>query len=545
MSKIGDVIVKLLLKSDEYDKGLGKAKKSTESFGKDMVKGFGRVAGAVTAVVGAIAGISKVLEKVSSYNQTFGDKWQSMCAGMKGAWNEVATSVATLDFSGLISRMREAASVARDLYSAVDAMGEVTTAYNIASAEEAKHLAQLRVEMNDPNASYDARIKAANEYLAISKKLADMPLFGLGKVEDATITKYMSKMGYDFSGKTQKQIDAAKKSYVDFFKWLGTQQGLSALDRIQNADAANGELARASQALMNKGVNQNWVTWLKTYADRMNDENRTELESAIVAFLKADADYDIDTRKVQNLLNTLEYNKSKKGAGSGKPEKDPIKKKADELRASMEEFKPLVMDASKLLNGVGAVAQDMPDLITDEWLQRQQEQAAKMSAWLEDLVYKTDTVASDLGNAVQNGIVSAIDELAEALGSGEGIDGGAVVKALLSPLADACISAGLLIMTSGEAIEALRESLLSGLATGGISAIAAGAGLMAVGAAAKVGLAAIGSGKSSGSGYSTAAASGSADTQNIESELTIFVKGTIKGSDIVIAGNKTVSSWAR
>ena len=171
-----------------------------------------------------------------------------------------------------------------------------------------------------------------------------------------------------------------------------------------------------------------------------------------------------------------------------------------------------------------------------------------MQRFLEEMKEKCTQASQEIGNAVQSGIVASIDVLTEAIGSGEDIDGGAVVKALLSPLADACISAGLLIMTTGEAVEALRDSLLSGLVTGGISAIAAGATLIAVGAAAKIGLAAIGSGQTAGSATaSSAAASSSAGntTQTIQSELTINVRGTLKGSDIVISGQRTVNSWGR
>jgi len=65
MSKIGDVIVKMLLKSDDYEKGLARSKKSTQSFAKTITKGFTAAIGQVTALIAAIAGIAKALDKVS------------------------------------------------------------------------------------------------------------------------------------------------------------------------------------------------------------------------------------------------------------------------------------------------------------------------------------------------------------------------------------------------------------------------------------------------------------------------------------------------
>ena len=555
MSKIGDVIVKMLLKSDDYEKGLARSKKSTQSFAKTITKGFTAAIGQVTALIAAIAGIAKALNKVSKANQTFGDKWASFTTGLKGAWDEFARSVASMDFSHLFSRLHEASQAARELYDAVDGMGEIMTAYNISSAKQAKHLAQLRVEMNNQNLSLDERIAKAKEYLRISKQLESMPLRGLSRVSDATITKTMTQMGYRFEGLTKKQIESAKKSFVQFFEWLGTEAGEKAYKKINAAydggkGVASGKYARTFQAMDYRGEapgGQQWLIWLKEYAEKVSDEDRKALEDAIVQFYQADAAFDESTRRVQSLLNTLEYNRdhpSGKGGGESKASKArDIKAEAAAMRAAFEELGKL----PDLPAIVGKVSYEMPDIISDEWLRRQQEQADKMKAWLDELKAKCEDAAYDITNAVQSGIVNSIDVLAEAIGSGEDIDGGAVVKALLSPLADACISAGILIMTTGKAVEALRDSLLSGLVTGGISAIAAGAALIAVGAAAKIGLAAIGSGQSSGSATSTAAtpSTGGNSTQTIQSELTINVKGTLKGSDIVISGQRTVNSWNR
>ena len=92
-------------------------------------------------------------------------------------------------------------------------------------------------------------------------------------------------------------------------------------------------------------------------------------------------------------------------------------------------------------------------------------------------------------------------------------------------------------------MEACKKALES---LNGYAAIAAGVALIAVGAAAKSGLSALAKGGTSTtttSGYGGSA--GSASTQNIETEMTIHVEGRISGSDIVLAGQKTVNAWNR
>ena len=152
---------------------------------------------------------------------------------------------------------------------------------------------------------------------------------------------------------------------------------------------------------------------------------------------------------------------------------------------------------------------------------------------------KVEDISNGFASALQNGMLDALDELAVAIGTGEW-DTGAMLKALVTPLADMAISAGVIISGLGEAIEAMKTSLTS---LQGPVAIAAGAALIAAGVAAKAGLAAIarngGSGSTSGSagnpytyagGYGTAAAGAGYGGQ-----IELSANVTVKGQDIQIA----------
>ena len=152
---------------------------------------------------------------------------------------------------------------------------------------------------------------------------------------------------------------------------------------------------------------------------------------------------------------------------------------------------------------------------------------------------KVEDISNGFASALQNGMLDALDELAVAIGSGEW-DTGAMLKALVTPLADMAISAGVIVSGLGEAIQAMKTSLTT---LQGPVAIAAGAALIAAGVAAKAGLAAIarngGSGSTSGSagnpytyagGYGAAAA-GAGYGGQIELSGSV----TVKGQDIQIA----------
>lgn len=72
MGKIGDLWVKLKLKSDEYKKGLDEAQSKTRSF-SDKIKSLSVTAAAVWGAIGAAA-TKMALDFVKS-SQTMGDQW--------------------------------------------------------------------------------------------------------------------------------------------------------------------------------------------------------------------------------------------------------------------------------------------------------------------------------------------------------------------------------------------------------------------------------------------------------------------------------------
>ena len=154
-----------------------------------------------------------------------------------------------------------------------------------------------------------------------------------------------------------------------------------------------------------------------------------------------------------------------------------------------------------------------------------------------------------LNNAIQSGLSGSLGELANAIAGVNGANISSVVKALLSPLADACISAGLLVMGVGKAVEAFKTSLLT---LQGPAAIAAGAALVAVGVAAKAGLAAIGKGAKGGSGaYGNNAVTSysggyGVNTNNYAQAASSYtLTTTLKGQDLLLAIQRTENNNRR
>lgn len=201
-----------------------------------------------------------------------------------------------------------------------------------------------------------------------------------------------------------------------------------------------------------------------------------------------------------------------------------------------------VEEKNKLEKNLASYSFD-PTLYKDK-IQQFKEQAAEV-----------DQVANSIHQTITNTMVSGFQALADGLAGISDMDAGQAIASLLKPLADVAITAGTIIMTTGEAIEGLKKSLFG---FNGISAIAAGAILVGIGVAARAGLSAIASsgGSSGSSSYSpNTSFSGGSSYSGVSSQygyasyraqsVDVNVTGRISGQDIVLASDKYLKNKSR
>lgn len=570
MSKIGDLWVRLGLKKEDYTKGLEDAKKETASFGESVKTMGGKVKVAYAAIAGAVVAVFNAVRSLAQQNQALGDAWNRTAAGMAASWDAFKTSIAAMDFSHLLSNLREANRLARDLYDARDAMGEIGTSYDIAYSDQLKTINQLRVRLQDMNLSDQERIKAGQQLLDIYRKLEENPTRGLLNVSDAELNTMAQKLGYNLSGASEEAMAATRREVKDFFVWLGTAQGeaynaaaQTVAKRPLGIDSALGQTFMRNAA--NNGM-ERFAQLAVAYNKNVNDKQREAMAQAIRAYGEQDARYDAETRRIQTMMNSIRHQSASgsgaaTGAGAGtqasvdlfQQELDLIRKESTELAQVRAEDEAIAAEADaayqawREMNGM-----EPPKLWDDDMtaaLERGLEASRQMGEEMDELKQKaldlSEAFAQNLVTAIEDGLVGAFDALAEVLG---GVSEGGmenIAKALLEPLADMAIKAGTLIMMSGTAIDALKESLVGFF---GGSAVAAGLALVGVGIAAKAGLAALGN-RGSNAGTVSSFASGGGDYTRAggvsTAELTVNVVGTIKGSDIILSGANTLKDWNR
>lgn len=555
MSKIGDLFVKLGLKKDDYSRGLKEAGNETQSFGS-VVKGIAsKGAIAFAAITTAVAGVISAIKNLSVQNQALGDAWGRMSASMTASWDALKTSIASMDFTHFFSNMREAGRLARELYDASDALGEIGTSYDISLASQAKHIAELKVALRDVGSTDEQRLAAGRELVSIYDKLEKNPTRGLERFSDANLDVMAGKLGFNLKDATEGQIAATRKEVENFFVWLGTEAGEAFNSAYAAAYKDPSKMYAVTTTAQNFGLSDNYRTMLWNYQARVGDKDREAMAEAVVSAYRQQAKATEETSRIQTMMNSI---LAKDGGGSGGGTKEKT------LEEMQREYQQIAREAAAELAEVAAadaevaamadqMAADIGNTIPDYMTQYEQEMADGLKTWIDEtntmlerqayINEEAKKLSDEFTDAIVSGYVDGMQTLTDQLFGLEDVNPGAILQALLSPLADMVIQMGKLEMEAGVGMLAIKKGFTS---MNPYVMLAAGAALVMLGSAVKSGLGAIAQGGSS-AGYASTYSGGESGsgTQTIATEMTIYVEGRISGRDIVLSGQKTVSSWNR
>lgn len=164
-------------------------------------------------------------------------------------------------------------------------------------------------------------------------------------------------------------------------------------------------------------------------------------------------------------------------------------------------------------------------------------EAAKQ-AKIEEQAKKFEEAAERWKEAATEGFSAGCQEMMDQLFGLKEVNAGAVLQALLDPLADMAIKEGEILVAEGIGIEACKEALES---LNGYAAIAAGTALILIGSAAKAGLKALanshgGSNADTQSSYTYSGGRGVAGISQLNSgRMELSGTVTVKGQDLQIA----------
>lgn len=553
MGKIGDLWVKLGLKKQEFDRGMDNAEKRSEGFGSKL----GKLKGIGVAVWAAIGGaVLKVGADIVKSTNQMEDKWGMFVTKAKAGWQTFIRTLTNGDWSNFFENFKREVNAAAALQEVLDADTEIMNSIRIQKAQMADELARLEVVMRDTTRSYKDRADAAQQYLnkvlpiydkeiqrAEALKAAQYKAFLGGRYSDWIYRHKPNQATWDMALVEYGNLDPIINGRT-FNEIIGrylnpeshiTPFAVSETKHAQELQAVIGEYGQLVTWFVNK-FNEKFAgqfvadydatyellsTFFNQYEKNRNSEEAQALVDSVVGLEEAESAMNEETKRVQTTLAAMS---------------------AEAAKASQELIS--LREPLEALAGIEGKAElmNLPDIIPDDWLERNREKIDEALAEVKRLQDITDEINSQFENAVVYSLSGATQALADTIAGIEGMDAKQVLASLLQPFGDTMISLGEMLLAEGLGIEAFKESLKS--LNGGV-AIAAGLGLIALGSALSSGIRALADGGGSTSTGSYTGGSSTADVQNYTSELTIYVEGRISGSDIVLAGNKTINKWRR
>lgn len=544
MGKLGDLIVRLQLKHDDYKKGLKQAEKDTKGFSATL----GKIKGAGVAVWAAIgASVISFGKQLIKSSQTIGDAWNRMTSQIKAGWDVFVQSVGAWNWDNFIGRIKEATVAAKALTNALDAEFEVSNSIKLQKAAMAEELAELEVLARDQTKSYQERAAAAQKYLDMVKPLYDQELMLAKKLEDAHLGKFLAGSGLEDTAQVREDL---RKFLVDIGKIPTLLDDLAAkssaqktIDKGANAFGSNYKKLSAAYDVRNQmagklkdiqsGYQTDLVALFRAYNDMRGDEDAKPLVDAMIRAGEAAGAFNRETKRMQSELSTsLAQIGKQEGSGAD------VADKAAEVARIMEPLAKLPAITAP------ALQMNLPDIIPDDWLERNRDKIDAALAEAMRLQEVMMTINNSINEAIAGSLVGATQAIVDCLAGIEGADASQVLAALLQPFASTMTQLGEMLILEGIGIEAFKESLAS---LNPAVAIGAGVALVALGAALAAGISALGrtsSGTSSATS-SNAATSSNRGVETYEQEITVHVVGEIAGDKIVLAGQKTLNKWNR
>lgn len=545
MGKIGDLWVKLKLKADEYRKGLDDAKGQTKIF-SEGIKKLSTAAVAVWGMIGAAA-TKMALDFVKS-SQTMGDAWDIVMTQISTRWQQIRAElnrgIAEGGFKGfvkaLFSNTGEGAALeaGKALSQAKDAMTEIDYAFRLSMAQTEPKLHELYLKMMNSALSASDREAAAVDYRKTVEAIYAPRVKGLSDIMQKTVEQYLVIGGMDASRYSASQtIDLIKmmasdpqkveKEYNDFYKgYQNIGDTVSAnlvatMEAYYNAtNEMNSILKRAdrtAQTMQSTGLDD-LIKKLGTAGDAMTAfrtqvSEEAEVMAADEEFQKMADPYEDFAKSHAEILDRINH-------------KNQVF--ADLAQEAFKEAAQAVSDYAIEEQNSLDLADDAAQTALDN-LQKSQERAEEMNKALSD--------------AITAGLSDSVQAFTDMLVGLEGADASAILAALLQPFANTAKQLGEMLIVEGIGIKAFKESLKS---LNPYVALAAGATLVALGAALSSGIKALGSSAGSSSAMSSGGSSaGTPETSTINTEMTIYVKGKISGRDILISGEKSKKYYDR
>lgn len=417
---------------------------------------------------------------------------------MEAAWN-TRRVVATISEANKTAA--KATVYAKEIFDTTEAMKDKSIQWK----DNLAKVAELMLVASDKSKTTQARQEAVAAAIALQKKVSGEQIAMQQRLADNI------KAQNDLASSSVEDMDRQRNAYAAI---KDTSRELN--QRLREMTSLQNEIANSAAATAQK------------WRDGVN--KAVEAGMTEIAKFNAEMDKALEMRDKMAMDNIAAPLKSMSASLSGRADNGKGLMGGINLdESALKGLQQLTQFDTSAVDGL--LAKIDPSKLSDSF--------QRYYVFLDEMIKATDDANKALNDAIVGGISDSFQYLANCVAGLDEISGAGMMSALLTPLAEAAIKMGEIMVSAGLASEAFKSML-----TNPFTAIAAGAALIAVGAAAKAGLqAAINS--ATGTSYvassvaSSGYSNGNSGDRSWEREMTLRVTGTLQadGSKLVAVLN--------
>lgn len=334
MGKLGDLWVRLGLKSDDYKKGIDKAKNETKGFGSTLSK---MKAGALATWAAIGAGVIQFSRDFISATNTVGDAWARTMSSMKAAYHNVIADMTNYkpDFSSFrnffknewdwikstFGNAQEAGAAAAQMTAAFDAEFELAHSIRLQREQISGELNELYIKMRDTTLAPGVRKAASERYKALLQPLADAEIAVYSNMMDQASKAWQAGSGLSREYSTAEMTDffanygtnpeAMKAKYPELQSVYETRKGDAQnsviFDTATKLAAATNEMSRVDKEMgrvtlsINKQLAEQegaLVSLMSTLENELNDVLDEDIEEAVSSIEEAFNDMELEVPEI-------------------------------------------------------------------------------------------------------------------------------------------------------------------------------------------------------------------------------------------------------
>lgn len=211
-----DIITRLLLKTNDFDANLNKAKGSVNGF-QGGIANMAKTAGAgvmkFAGVIGLAVGATEAFGRVMSSSQTLGDEYARTMDGLKGGVDQFFYSIGSGDWTPFMSGLAETIRLARDAYDAMDQLGNTRMSFSYFDSKNQATVQEQITILKDKDSTEEQK-QAARELL--NKTLKDQEeIVGQYRRRSNNAVQAMVKAAIGIDGVDVSMIDIDKVLRLD------------------------------------------------------------------------------------------------------------------------------------------------------------------------------------------------------------------------------------------------------------------------------------------------------------------------------------------